>query len=51
MRKLVLAAADSYAAASERRLAADIKATLDRRAASIERIQGDEASKRWLRRR
>jgi len=49
--KLVLAAADAYAAASECRLAADIKATLDRRAASIERIEGDEASKRWLRRR
>ncbi|HEX2888278.1 patatin-like phospholipase family protein [Vineibacter terrae] len=49
--KVVLAAADAYAAASERRLAADIEATLDRRAAAIERIQGDEASKRWLRRR
>lgn len=49
--KTVLAAADAYAAASERRLAADIAATLARRTASIEKIQGDEASKRWLRRR
>lgn len=49
--KMVLAAADAYAAASERRLAADIAATLARRTASIDRIQGDEGSKRWLRRR
>jgi NTE family protein len=49
--RVVLAAADAYAAASEKRLAADIQATLARRAAAIERIQGDEASKRWLRRR
>ncbi|HJQ60112.1 MAG TPA: patatin-like phospholipase family protein [Vineibacter sp.] len=49
--RTVLAAADAYAAASEKRLAADIQATLARRTAAIERIQGDEASKRWLRRR
>jgi NTE family protein len=49
--KAVLAAADAWAAASERRLSADIAVTLARRAASIERIHGDEDSKRWLRRR
>jgi NTE family protein len=49
--RAVLAAADDYAAASERRLSADIQLTLARRAAAIDRIQGDEASKRWLRAR
>jgi NTE family protein len=49
--KMVLAAADAHAAASEHRLAADINTTLARRAASIDKIEGDEAIQRWLRRR
>jgi hypothetical protein len=46
--RAVLAAADDYAAASERRLCADIQLTHARRAAAIDRMQGDEAGKRRL---
>jgi hypothetical protein len=49
--KTVLAAADAHAAASENRLAGDIQTTLERRAASIDKIEGDEVIQRWLRRR